>query len=82
MEKQKLLQLASKILYAGALNDDEEILQISEQFADMVRQRHSENGETVTAAPQIKKDLTGFLKFTDKRQRMDFEEVRKDYQDK
>ena len=66
MEKQKLLQLASKILYAGALNDDEEILQISEQFADMVRQRHSENGETVTAAPQIKKDLTGFLKFTDK----------------
>lgn len=64
MEKQRLLQLASKILFAGATNDDEEIEEISAQLAEVIRKPNRNEGKNGFDTSPPNKDLTGFLKFT------------------
>lgn len=60
MEKQKLLELASKILLAGATSNDVEIERISDELIDLLRQ--SEDGKTeINFVPET--NFTGILNF-------------------
>ncbi len=64
MDKKKLLELAGKILVAGATNNDAELNTASEELAAAMRQ-HSDEDEENYSSPLIK-DTVGFLKFTEK----------------
>ncbi len=66
MNKQKILELASKIILASVANNEQEIENISEDLAAVLRLPDSENGNADGAALPLKKDKMGFLKFTEK----------------
>ena len=66
MDKKKLLELAGKILLAGATHDDAGLDNASEELAAAMRQQSDENGGEVISSPPLIKDTIGFLKFTEK----------------
>lgn len=66
MDKQKLLELASALVFAGVTNNDEEILKISEELAAVMGRTESGNGGAESSAPPDLQDKTGFLNFTKK----------------
>ena len=66
MDKQKILELASKIILAGVTHNEKEIEDISNELATILRHPDSENGNADGAALPLIKDKMGFLKFTEK----------------
>lgn len=63
MDEQKILELAGKLVLAGATKNEEEIANISSELAAILRQS---DGEQSGDAPQCKADFIGFLRFTEK----------------
>ncbi len=66
MDKQKILELASKIILAGVTQNEKEIENISEELSAVLRIPDRENGNSDGAALPLIKDKMGFLKFTEK----------------
>jgi len=67
MNKQKLLELASQLVFAGITKNEKEIEKVSEELAVELRQpQEKENGDGAYTPTPLEKDSCGFLKFNDK----------------
>ena len=64
MDKQKIIELASKLMLAGINGDAADITAVSEELAAELRQSGSEEEGGENSPPSSDKDyFTGFLKF-------------------
>ena len=61
MDKGKIIELASRLLTAGIIQDSEEFAKISSELAAELRQENTEECGATSC-----EEFTGFLKFTDK----------------